>query len=211
MSDRLVNRLVSEGRGANDLLTSVASALVPDDLEFLMTHAKKILDRYNTRRVVTWVVQLVAELPQNDVGKSLATPVFSSTLRADGHLGAPQNKKLLLEFAFQHHGLHTKGFKEQLDDHIFDLIVEDDAKKQIGLEALETGHEMGALSDERYAAILHRVAGWLVQQSVTTPLQPPILHWLDEIVSQTATLPDDDGLKREMMDWLSNRQKDALP
>ncbi len=210
MSDRLVNRLVTEGIGADDLLTSVKSALVPDDLEFLMTNAKKILDRYNTRSVVTLVGQLVAELPKNDEGKCLATPVFSSTLRLDGHLGASQNKKLLLEFAFQHHGLHTKGFREQLDDHILDLIVEGDAKKQIGLEALETGLEMGALSYERCLAILHRYAEWLVQQSVASSLQPPILHWLDDLVSLTATLPDGDGLKREVMHWLSGRQEDSL-
>ena len=212
LNDSLAERLITapEGPEANDLLTSITSALVPDGYELLMKLASRMLNSYEATRSVEPVEHLVSELPGNNMGKGLAVPVIEVTLDMHGHMNEPQNKRLLLEFAFRHHRLHTKGYERKLDDHVFDLIV-DGRMQEVGLQVLDSGYEMDGLSEGRYVAILQRVAQWLMLQPATTPLPGPILEGLGKIVSQMSALPDDDNRKGAMMQWLSDRQEEALP
>lgn len=212
MNSRLAERLISENdtREASHLLTALTSALIPDDVELLMTLATKILEGHDTGRAVPLVGQLMVELPRGNKGKGLAGPVFSSTLGVAGHMGEPQNKKLLLDFAFRHHRLHTRGYTKELDSHVLELIV-DGPTQEVGFQVLGTGYAEGGLSEARYVAILHKVADWLMHQPATTPLQAPVLEWLEKIVSLMAGLSDDDNRKRAMIQWLSDRQDESLP
>ena len=211
--DQLAERLVSEtaANETDDLLTSISSVLVPDDYELLMILASKILEGYETRPAVALVGQLMAVLPRNNKGKNLAVRVLSSTLSVAGHMGEPHNKKLLLEFAFNHYKLHTTGYRKKLDGHIIDLIAEGGPIQQIGFQVLEIAYEKGEVSKARYIAFLHKIARWLTQQPVTTPLSAPILECLDKIVSLTGALPGDDNRRAAMIQWLSDRQEESLP
>lgn len=122
--EQLSGRLISEQgtTEVSELTRLVISTSVPNGYEFLMTLAKRILEGYETQRAVPIVGQMAAELLQNNKGKGLLAPVLESTLCVTGHMGEPQNKKLLPEFAFQKYTLHTKEYKESLDSHILELV-----------------------------------------------------------------------------------------
>ena len=213
INTHLSQRLTAEAdtTEASELMKSVASALVPDDYELLMALAGMILERPETQHAVPLVRQVIAELPRTNKGKGLAVPVFEGTLSLSGHAGEPDNKNLLLELAFQHHELHTKEYEAKLDGHILELVVGSDPLRQVGFQALESGYANGVFSAERYAALLRRFADWLVQQPATTPLEAPILEWLDKIVSRRDRLLEVDGRREAMIRWLSDRQEESLP
>ena len=121
-----------------------------------MTLAKRILEGYETQGAVPIVGQMAVELPQKNGGKGLLAPVLESTLCVTGHMGEPQNKKLLPEFAFQNYTLHTKEYNESLDSHILELVEESGPMQPIGFQALEFGYTNDELPEGRYAAMLHR-------------------------------------------------------
>ena len=212
LNDPLAARLVAapEGHEANELLTSITSALVPDDYELLMMLACSMLNGHEANRSAVLVERLVSVFPGNNLGKGLAVPLFEVTLDMSGHLAETQNKKLLLEFAFRHHRLHTKQYERDLDNHIYDLIV-DDHTQEAGLQLFDYGYEMDALSQERYDAILYRIAEWLALLPATTSLPEPFLDRLEKIVSLISDLPDGDNRKGNMIQWLSDKQDEALP
>ena len=209
LNDPLVERLMAEPEW-RDLLRSITSALVPNNYELLIKLATRLLNGYEAKRSAALVERLMSELPGSNTGKGLAVPVFEVTLDMSGHLAEPQNKKMLLEFAFRHQRLHTKKYVRDLDSHIYDLIV-DGPMQEVGLQALEYGYEMDGLSEERYDAIVQRIAGWLMLQPPTTQLPIPVLEWLDKIVSLISALPDGDNRKRTMVQWLSDKQDQAVP
>ena len=213
ISARLSQRLTAEANTteASELMKSIASAFVPDEFELLMALARLILERPETQRAVPLVRQVIAYLPRNNKGKSLAVPVLEGTLSLSGHAADPNNKNLLLELALQHHELHTKEYNAKLDDHILELIVGSDALRLVGFQALESGYADHVISEERYIAVLRGFADWLVQQPATTPLQAPILKWLDKIVSRKASVLAGDGRREAMIQWLSDRQEDSVP
>ncbi len=210
---RLSQRLTEEAdtTEASELMKSIASALVPDDFELLIALARMILESPETQRAVSLVQQLIADLPRNNKGKGLAVTVLEGTLSISGHAGEPDNKKMLLELAFQHHELHTKKYRAKLDDHILELVVGSDALRGVGFQALESGYADRVISEERYFAVLRRFADWLVQQPATTPLKAPIPNWLDEIVSRKGSVLAGDGREEAMIRWLSDRQEHSAP
>ena len=209
----LSQRLTEEANTteASELMKSIASALVPDDFELLMALVRMILERPETQRAVPLVRQVIADLPQNNKGKSLAVPVFEGTLSLSGHAADPDNKNLMLELALQHHELHTKEYKAKLDDHILELVVGSDPLRRVGFQALESGYADRVISEERYMAVLRGFADWLVQQPATTPLQAPIPKWLDKIVSRKDSVLAGDGRREAMIQWLSDRQEGSVP
>ena len=213
ISARLSQRLTAEANTteASELMKSIASALVPNDFELLMALAGLILERPETQRAVPLVRQVIAYLPRNNKGKSLAVPVLEGTLSLSGHAADPNNKNLLLELALQHHELHTKEYNAKLDDHILELVVGSDALRLVGFQALESGYADHVISEERYIAVLRGFADWLVQQPATTPLHAPIPKWLDKIVSRKASVLAGDGRREAMIQWLSDRQEDSVP
>ena len=92
----LSQRLTEEANTteASELMKSIASALVPDDFELLMALVRMILERPETQRAVPLVRQVIADLPQNNKGKSLAVPVFEGTLSLSGHAPPTQTTRI---------------------------------------------------------------------------------------------------------------------
>ena len=210
---RLSQRLTAEAdpTEASELMRSVASALVPYDYELLISLARMVLERPETQRAVSLVQQLIADLPRNNRGKGLAVRVFEGTLSLSGHAGEPDNKKMLLELAFQYHELHTREYEAKLDGQILELVVGSGPLRQVGFQVLESKYANGVVSEERYVAVLRGFADWLVQQPATTPLQAPIPKWLDEIVSRKGSVLAGDGREEAMIRWLSDRQEHSAP
>ena len=209
----LSQRLAAEGddSAANELMEAIVVALAPNDLEYLMSLASIILEEHETQRAVILADHALENLPKNNKGKGLATPVLEGTLSLSGQAGKANNKKLLLELAFRHSFLHTKAYEAKLDDHILKLFAVDNPSQHVAWDALESAKASGVLPVERFLEILRRVSDWLVQQPASTPLQVPMPHILASIVSLKDQLLAAADRREKMIQWLSDRQDESLP
>ena len=210
---RLAARLaaVSDETEASNLMKSIASKFVHDDYELLMVLAGNILGMPQTRHAVRLVRQILADLPRNSRSKGLAVPVLECALSLSGHAGEPDNKKMLLDLAFQHHELHTGEYEAKLDGHILDLIVGGDPLKEVGFQVLEQEYENNVASEERCVAILRGFVDWLIMQPPTMGLQGSIPEWLDRVVNRKNRVLEDTGRRENLIRWLSDRQEQSLP
>ena len=69
---------------------------------------------------------------------------------------------------------HTKEFEVKLDNHFVELITREDPLRQAGFQSLEEFYSQQAVTEDRYLAVLQKVAVWLVQQPTNGPLQAPV-------------------------------------
>ena len=213
MNSRLAERLTAEVETteAREGMRVIASSLMPEDFELLVALATIILERPETEHAVPLARDIMANLPQNNRGKSLASSILEGTLSLSGGAAAPEGKNLLLELALQHHALQTKEFTRKLDEHILELVVGGDPLRSVGFHALESGYADRAISEERYVAVLRGFSDWLVQQPATTVLQSPSSEWLDEIVRRKSSVLAGEGRTEGMIEWLANREVPSLP
>ena len=213
IQERLSQRIAADAGNstASELMEAIVTELVPNDLEYLMSVAKAVMDKSNAKRSVPLVDQALAKLPRNSRGKGLATPVLEGALSLSGDAGEPEGKRLLLEWAMKQPALHTSEFEAKLDAHIVELCTSGDSFQQVAWDTLDSGRENGAITEERYFAILRGVADWLVLQPASTPLQQPIPNILATIVSLKDHLLVGDDRRENMIQWLSERQDESLP
>jgi len=210
---RLAERLVAgpDVSQADEHITMLSTQLSQRDPGYLIPLLVKLLQRQEVQQAVSLVEQAVEYLPKGNRGKSLLNPVLEATLNTSGPHGQPENHKLLLNFTIKLKDLHTREFKAKLDSHLLNLITGQDPLRQIGIQILESGVSQGALSEDRYIAILKKLAEWLVQQPTNSPLQTPLLPILDKIIIHKDKIFVTEPHRTEMLKWLAARQEPSLP